>query len=62
MTKVYIIESESGWGQRIDETKEFETIEEAEKFCEDYNKENDLDKVPGWYMRAEIVKERNFGF
>jgi len=34
---IEIIESEAGWGQRLDETKYFETYEEAEKFMKDYN-------------------------
>ena len=49
---IEIIESEAGWGQRLDETKYFETYEEAEKFMKDYNKENNLSKVPSWYMYA----------
>ncbi len=55
MTKVHIIESERGWGQRLDETKEFDTYKEAEEFCTKYNASNDKDYVPDWYMRAEIA-------
>ena len=54
-TKVVIIESERGWGQRIDETKEFPTYEEAVAFCEEFNKDNNQSTVPDWYMRADIV-------
>ena len=53
--KVLIIESERGWGQRVDETKYFDTKEEAEKFIEDYNKQNNEDKVPDWYMYARFA-------
>ena len=49
---VEIIESEAGWGQRLDETKYFETYEEAEKFMKEYNKENNLPVTPRWYMYA----------
>lgn len=49
---VTIIESERGWGQRVDEVKEFEDPNEAWKFVEDYNKDNNLDTVPDWYMMA----------
>jgi hypothetical protein len=36
--EVWIIESEGGWGQRIDEVIEFPTEEEAQKYCSEYNK------------------------
>ena len=52
---VQIIESERGWGQRVDELKHFPTMEEAEAFCADYNKDNNLPQVPEWYMYARIV-------
>jgi hypothetical protein len=47
--KVEIIESERGWGQRVDEVKEFDTREEAEDFCKKYNASNNLSYVPDWY-------------
>ena len=55
MTKVYIIESERGWGQRVDETREFDTKELAIAFCEDYNKDNTLNVTPDWYMKAVLA-------
>lgn len=55
MVKVAIIESERGWGQKIDEIKEFDTVEEAEKFCHEFNKDNTGDVVPDWYMVARIL-------
>jgi len=55
MKKVYIIESERGWGQRIDETKEFDTEEAAIAFCKDYNKDNTADSAPDWYMKAVLA-------
>lgn len=48
-----IIESERGWGQRIDETKEFDTAEERDKFIKEYNSKNTDAVVPDWYMKAE---------
>jgi len=55
MHKVFIIESESGWGQKVDEVKEFPTREEAEKFCRDYNnKHNPPGPTPEWYMYAHL--------
>lgn len=50
--KVDIIESERGWGQKIDETKFFDDANEAFKFVEDYNATNNKTEVPDWYMYA----------
>ncbi len=50
--RVDIIESERGWGQKIDETKFFDDASEAFKFVEDYNAANDKPTVPDWYMYA----------
>ena len=60
MIKVQIIESERGWGQRLDEVKEFKTLKEAEAFCAAFNSKNDKDVVPDWYMRADIVRNSSF--
>lgn len=59
---VYIIESERGWGQRIDETKIFDskdyngdaelTYKTAAKFVNKFNSQNNKEEVPDWYMRA----------
>lgn len=54
MVEVEIIESESGWGQRIDEVKEFNTMEEAVNFVNEFNSYNKEEKVPDWYMYARI--------
>ena len=56
-TKVLIIESESGWGQKVDEVKEFDTPEEAEQFVRKYNREHNplCDEVPSWYMFATLA-------
>lgn len=51
--KVIIIESERGWGQKIDEIKSFDTMEEAEKFIKDHNAQNTEETVPDIYWRAE---------
>ena len=54
MTKwtVTIIESERGWGQRIDEVKEFDDYDEAKTFVDKFNSGNTETTVPDWYMRA----------
>jgi hypothetical protein len=53
--RVNLIESESGWGFKIDEVKYFDTMEEAEVFVTEFNKHNDQPNAPDWYMYAEIV-------
>lgn len=53
--KVYIIESEAGWGQKVDEVKEFPSVEEAEAFCREYNSKNNLPTTPDWYMYARLA-------
>ena len=54
--RVDIIESERGWGTKIDETKYFDNEAEARKYVKDYNdKYNTSDTVPDWYMAAQYV-------
>ena len=50
---VHIIESERGWGQRLDETKYFKSLKDAEAFVKGYNSLNDKPDVPDWYMYAQ---------
>jgi len=51
--RVTVIESERGWGQKIDEYRRFCSKEEAQKWVDAYNKQNDLPYVPDWYMYAQ---------
>jgi hypothetical protein len=53
MWKVTIIESERGWGQRVDEVKEFKSYEDAKKFQIKFNSANIEDYAPDWYMVAK---------
>lgn len=54
--RVDLIESERGWGQKIDETLYFDNEAEAREYARDYNlRHNNLDYVPDWYIRAEYV-------
>jgi len=55
--KVVIIESEAGWGQRVDEVKEFDTMKEAEDYVTEFNKDNNAPVTPSWYMYAYIDKD-----
>ena len=52
---VDIIESERGWGSKVDETKYFDSIAEAEAFQKKYNAdlpERVNGQAPDWYMQA----------
>lgn len=52
--RVDIIESERGWGSKIDETIYFDNEAEARKYAIDYNlKYNTATEAPDWYMRAD---------
>ncbi len=46
-----LIESERGWGQRVDEVKEFDTEKERDDFIKEFNSHS-------WYMRAEKGRDR----
>lgn len=54
--KVAIIESEAGWGQRIDEVIEFDHPLAAETFCRIYNRRHNppMSRAPDWYMYARM--------
>jgi hypothetical protein len=51
--RVTIIESERGWGQKVDEYRRFATKDLAAAFVRDYNKANDKAVAPDWYMAAQ---------
>lgn len=56
---VDIIESEAGWGQKIDETKEFKSKKSADRFITKFNDDKSLKKkVPSFYMYASIPYQR----
>ena len=49
---VSIIESERGWGQKVDEVKIFESADKAWEFANEFNSHNTAKEAPDWYMRA----------
>ena len=54
--RVNIIESEAGWGSKVDEVIYFDNEAEAKQYAETYNKaHNTLDHTPSWYMYAEYA-------
>lgn len=58
MWSVTIIESERGWGQRVDEVKRFDTLADAEAFVKEFNSGNTELVAPDWYMVA-LAPERS---
>jgi len=62
LVHVAIIESERGFGQKIDEIREFkgeDAKEKAEAFVKKYNAANTEDKVPDYYTYAKIMSYQN---
>lgn len=54
---VDLLESERGWGQKIDDTVYFHYRENAENFVKEFNSTNTETKTPDWYMIALKPKE-----
>jgi hypothetical protein len=52
-----LIESERGWGQRVDEVREFKTEKKRDDFIKEFNSHNNKPTVPDWYMYAEKGKD-----
>lgn len=51
--KVPVVESERGWGRKIDDWMVCLTIEDAQAFKKEFNSENISSTTPDWYMQAE---------
>jgi len=56
--KVDIIESERGWGSKVDEVLYFDNEAEAREYARAFNarniaRERHNKSVPDWYMRAD---------
>jgi len=54
--KVPVIESEAGWGSKIDDYMVCLSVADAEKFIKEFNSENNKPTTPDWYMYAEDTK------
>lgn len=52
--QVIFVESERGWGSKVDSVEFFDNDEAAKKRVEEFNKRNNLSQVPDWYMYAEL--------
>lgn len=54
--RVDIVESERGWGSKIDETIYFDNQAEARQYAIDYNKKYNTEQTtPSWYMYAQYI-------
>lgn len=53
VVRIPVIESEKGWGRKIDDYMVCLTIEDAKKFEVEFNSKNMAKTVPDWYMRVE---------
>lgn len=51
--KIAVIESERGWGRKIDDYMVCLTVEDAKEFKKEFNSKNTEDSAPDWYMAAE---------
>lgn len=52
-TKTAVIESERGWGSKIDDWMICQSLEDAKTFEKEFNSKNNESTVPDWYMYAE---------
>lgn len=53
---VEIIESERGWGSKVDEVKYFDNFDDAAEFVREFNSHNIAASAPDWYMVASTPK------
>ncbi len=51
--KIAVIESERGWGRRIDDYMVCLSVEDANEFKKEFNSKNTKYPVPDWYMQVE---------
>lgn len=51
--RVTVIESERGWGQKVDEYRRFQTKEDAWRWADEFNSRNTASMAPDWYMQAQ---------
>lgn len=63
MKTVYVvheIESERGWGSKVEDEYHFDTPDEAKEWADAYNKKfNPPGPAPDWYMYAKYVGQHD---
>lgn len=52
--QVFLIESERGWGSKVDEILYFDNDQLAKDYIKEFNSKNTANSAPDWYMRAEL--------
>lgn len=55
--KVPVIESEAGWGRKIDDWMIVLSVEDAKAFENEFNSRNTARHTPDWYMKVEGVPQ-----
>ena len=50
--EVEIIESERGWGSKVEDVKYFDNFDDAAEFVNKFNSHNTAESAPDWYMVA----------
>jgi hypothetical protein len=51
--KIAVMESEAGWGKKIEDWMVCLTNKDAKLFEEEFNSKNTAQSVPDWYMQVE---------
>ena len=51
--RVAVIESERGWGRKVDDFMVCLTVDDAKAFTNEFNSKNTSQTAPDWYMQAE---------
>ncbi len=51
--KIPVIESEAGWGRKIDDWMVCLSVEDAKAFEKEFNSKNTESSAPSWYMQVE---------
>lgn len=51
--KIAVIESEAGWGRKIDDWMVCLSVEDAKAFKKEFNSKNTSVSAPDWYMQVE---------
>lgn len=51
--KVPVVESEAGWGRKIDDYMVVLSMDDAKAFEQDFNSKNKPGDAPEWYMQVD---------
>ena len=55
--KVPVVESEKGWGRKIDDYMLCLSMEDAMAFTKEFNSQNTAKNTPDWYMQVEDLPD-----